>query len=188
MTVQVQLLSTAPKKEKATRLLFFWCGTSRRRSTAPYARSASWHEERSDEVPHPLYPFGRRVLWCDSETRQELRVEARAGASGLRTNCLDTESISRKLNSTVCCSPGRAAKGATPVVRPHFIFVTKVGTSRRQSRRRSTAPYARSASRHEERSDDVPHPPASPSHFLVRHARARFLFVILSTSRAQSAK
>ena len=32
----------------------------------------------------------------------------------MRTNCSDTENISRKLNSTVCCSPGRAAKGANP--------------------------------------------------------------------------
>ena len=42
-------------------------------------------------------------------------MEAFAGANGLRANCMISKKARRKLNSPVGCSPGRAAKGASPV-------------------------------------------------------------------------
>ena len=49
--------------------------------------------------------------------RRDLRVEAFAGANGLRAITLMNNKAWRKLNSPVGCSPGRAAKGASPFVR-----------------------------------------------------------------------
>ena len=49
--------------------------------------------------------------------RRDLRVEAFAGANGLHAITLMNNKAWRKLNSPVGCSPGRAAKGASPFVR-----------------------------------------------------------------------
>ncbi len=51
--------------------------------------------------------------FVDTNKERDLRVEAIAGAIGLRSNCSDTEKTAA--NSTIDnCRPGRAAKGANP--------------------------------------------------------------------------
>ena len=73
---------------------------------------------RPHQAPDMLWHIGGLAY---NEKRQDLRVEAIARAIGLRRRSGKQMRKSRKLNSTVCCSPGRAAKGASPVVRTKSV-------------------------------------------------------------------